>query len=129
MNQDNDKGLPTSGETPPLPEADNRQHYSLVLAEVVFQTKGNKVSSERCQLFSRAEVDIFPAARLMQIQNSAAAQVRDALQLDEFQAIEVLILGIHPLGRMSEEEFHHPQDKPETPAKQDSNNVVDLRRT
>ncbi|WP_199097263.1 hypothetical protein [Dyella sp. ASV21] len=81
-----------------------RYRYSLVLAEVIFSTKKG-VSTHRVQLFSKADVDTFPAQRLQQLQNSAAMQVRNDVEDESFKALEVVLLNILPLGEMSDEEF------------------------
>lgn len=78
--------------------------YSLVLAEVIYSTdKG--IASHRCQLFSKADVLNFPAARLGQLQNSAAHQVQAQVNEKSFQAIEVIIHNILNLGWMTDVQF------------------------
>lgn len=122
MNNDND--LTPTGRTPSEPEVqelpaktttdaaacltqqDGPQQfcYSLVLAEVIFSTdKG--VGSQRTQLFSKADVPNFPAARLGQLQNSVAHQVQGQVSDKNFKALEVVILNILPLGWMTDEGF------------------------
>lgn len=118
---------------PPPPPADMpvRFNYSLVLAEVIFSTvKG--VGSHRVQLFSKADVPTFPAARIGQLQNSAAHQVMTQVPDKDFKALEVIFLNVINLGWMTEEEFGvtlpGAPDAPAEPSVGSSNNVVPLQR-
>lgn len=144
MNQDDtNHGLPEPTETPPMPESHRTEPeppklfcYSLVLAEVIFQTEKG-VASQRCQMFSKADGVTFPAARLGQLQNACAHQVQEQVQAKTFKALEVILLNILPLGWMSDEEFwgakeNIPGAQPGTPVQDSSNNtgvVVPMRRT
>lgn len=78
--------------------------YSLVLADVIYNTEKG-IGSQRCQLFSKSLTDTFPAARLGQIQNSAAHQVKSMVNAKQFKAVEVILLNIQPLGWMTDLEF------------------------
>ena len=124
----------------PAPEEAQRFTYSLVLAEVVYQA-GKTITSHRVQLFSKADVATFPAARLGKLQNSAAHQVQNEVTEKDIKVLEVIILNILPLGWMTDEEFwgsraaipganatmqESPKPNP-TPSIHD--NVVSLKRT
>jgi hypothetical protein len=113
--------------------------YSLVLADVIFQTDKGGVGSQRCQLFSKSDVPTFPAARLAQLQNSAALQVKEQVGDKSFVALEVMLLNIQDLGYMSDIGFWGSKAAvpgPEKPAEPqeptnkagDSDNVVTIRR-
>lgn len=128
-----DAGMPDCVEqsAPPAPLF----HFTLVLAEVIFDTdKG--IRTHRCQLFSKADTVAFPAGRLAQVQNSAAAQVAAELGDKSFKAIEVVLLNLLNLGWMTDEVFWGSQAAiPKAPEvvlagvpQTDSNNVVPLKR-
>lgn len=121
----------------PEPKPVTHFNYTLVLAEVIYRTAGNNVGSRRCQIFSKADVATFPAARLSQIQNSAASQVSSEVNGKGFQALEVVILNLLPLGWMTDVEFWgsaaNIPGREETPAPMagelgDTDNVVPLQR-
>lgn len=80
-------------------------HYTLVVAEVIFDVDG-EVGSQRIQSFSKSDTMNFPAARLKQCQNVSALQAKQNLVgAPNFQALDVIILNLHPLGWMTDEEF------------------------
>jgi hypothetical protein len=115
----------------PSPDAEPVFYYSLVLAEVIFSTIEG-VTSHRCQLLSKADVPVFPANRLAQIQNSAANQVQGEVKAKDFKALEVILHGILPLGQMTNKQFWGSQGQPTeaspTAAAPQVDNVVPLQR-
>ncbi len=96
-------------ETPETPNPTAQPSYfSLILAEVIFQTEDG-IASRRVQFLSQSLEDLFPADRLTQLQNSAAHTVREQLKgPKQYQVHEVLLLSIIPLGRMTQVEFFGP---------------------
>lgn len=112
--------------------------YSLVLAEIIYQTKKG-IQTHRVQLFSKADVLTFPASRLGQLQNSAAHQTKNEVGGEDFKVLEVVILNILSLGWMTDEEFWGSKDNipgtenvaPEgqaEPTAPSTGNVVSLKR-
>lgn len=81
--------------------------FYMILAEVVYTVRGQPQIYRR-QFFEKSDTQVFPAGRLQLIQNSAALQMRSSLPPEDqehFVAIDVLLMAIHPLGLMTEDEF------------------------
>ena len=115
-----------------LNQEEPKFYYSLVLAEVIFQTEKG-VSSHRIQLFSKSNIEGFPANRLSQLQNSAAHQIQEQVQgavsYKQFKALEVLLLNILPLGYMTDSQFWETTSIPDpAPTGGDGDKVVPLTR-
>lgn len=91
-------------------DLNQKMYFHLVLADVVFSTvKG--VTSHRTQFMTQSPEEGFPAARIHQLQNSAAMTVRQKLNAKEaasFHVHDVLILSLAPCGHMTNEEFYGP---------------------
>jgi hypothetical protein len=89
--------------------ADDKMYFHLVLADVVFETKRGGVTSHRTQFITQSKVCEFPAARIHQLQNSAALTVRNKLEPKDaigFQTHDVLLMAITPCGYMTTNEFY-----------------------
>lgn len=95
-----------------LPEAlsiSTPKFFHLVLADVVFQTKRAGVSSMRTQFITQSDVTDFPATRISQLQNSAAATIMQKMtpkEAEGFKVHDVLFLAITPCGYMMQEDFY-----------------------
>jgi len=100
--------------TPPAPEGQTldlggKMHFHMVLADVIFETKRGGVTSHRTQFMTQSPVNEFTAARIHQLQNSAAATVREKLQGrrgEGFKVHDALFLAITPCGYMTNAEFY-----------------------
>lgn len=104
--QNQDTQAPVLDDTTP-----QKFYFHLVLADVVFETKRGGITSHRTQFMTQSVVDEFTAARIHQLQNSAAATVRQKLtarQADGFTVHDVLFLHIHPCGLLTNAEFYGP---------------------
>jgi hypothetical protein len=86
------------------PEA--ADHYTMVLAEVLFVADDGGVNSRRVQFFAASDITFFPAHRLRQIQNTAANKVKaETGGGPAFQVLEVYLLNLTPLGQMTNSRF------------------------
>lgn len=117
------------------------RYFSLVYAEVMFETHNKQIQSRRVQFLSQSAEATFPSARILQLQNSAALQVRNQLgsRADRrYHVHEVLLINIIPLGLMSHTDFYGQGVTAEVnvsnvdavgsdPAPIDPTNVVPLR--
>ena len=82
-------------------------YYFLILVEVVFKTSDGVAVLKR-QLFEKGFIQEFPAHRIHRINNIACLQIKQSLpqELQEsFQALDAVVLGIIPLGCMTEDQF------------------------
>lgn len=112
-------------------KTDEKMFFHLILADVVFETKRGGVTSMRAQFITQAATDEFPAARIAQLQNSAALIIRERLPVKDaigFKTHDVLLLTVHPCGHMTTNEFYanvgeSKEDIPE-PEKTQPSNVV-----
>ena len=114
---------------------DEKMFFHLVLAEVVFQTKRGGVTSMRTQFITQSTVNEFPAARIYQLQNSAAYAIREKLEPKDmigFKTHDVLLLNVTPCGHMTTNEFYQnvgesKEDQPQ-PEKVPTADVVPFDR-
>ena len=83
-------------------------YWTMVLAEVLFMADG-QMQVLKQQFHSKSNLDHYPAQRLKQLQQVAIMQVQQNTQgmgiCKDFQPIEVFLLGLVPLGLMSDQEF------------------------
>jgi hypothetical protein len=104
----NEETPDTSTDAAPVDLA-GKMHFHMVLADVIFETKRVGITSHRTQFMTQSPVNEFTAARIHQLQNSAAATVREKLtakQADGFKVHDALFLAITPCGYMSNAEFY-----------------------
>lgn len=91
------------------PEIDGvKNHFTLINATVRFRTKMIEQGEEHAQFFSKADMVEFPANRLNQLQNVAAASAKNALpaELQEaFIATSVNFVSFIYLGHMTDADF------------------------
>lgn len=99
-------------DSPPASEADETPppplwHFTLVLAEVVFEARRTGIGSRRVQFFSKAPTSLFPAPRLQAIQQVAAHEATQTFPKEQsIKIIEVILLNMNALGMMTDEEFY-----------------------
>lgn len=87
-------------------------HFHLILAEVIFETERG-ANSMRTQFVTQAPTQDFPADRIRQLQNSAAATIRQQI-IDahkgrvpkKFIVHDVLFLGMNYCGEMTPGAFY-----------------------
>lgn len=100
--------------SPPASEADERPpsplwHFTLVLAEVIFEARRSGIGSRRVQFFSKAPTSLFPAPRLQAIQQVAAHEATQTFPKEgNIKIIEVVLLNMTALGMMTDKEFYGP---------------------
>lgn len=96
---------------------EEKSYFDLVIAEVVFDTDGETLRSQKVQFLTKYEDEVFPVARLTQLQARAAELVASAVPEDvrgKLTVHEIFILGLLPLGHMTDAEFYG-QDASEEP--------------
>lgn len=90
-------------------DLNDKMHFHMVLADVIFETKRGGVTSHRTQFMTQSSVDEFPFNRIHQLQNSAAFSVKEKLgekRAEGFKVHDVLFLHMHYCGHMTREEFY-----------------------
>lgn len=102
-----------------MSEHDNieMRHYALVVAVITFRV-GDKVRMEPAQFFSDADIEQFPAPRLNQMQQTAAAYVKNRQAPEDQDGFEVLSITfqlVRPLGWMTRAQFFGSVPVPAVP--------------
>jgi len=95
--------------TPKPLDLSAKMHFHMVLADVVFETKRGGVSSHRTQIMTQSDLLEFPAARIHQLQNSAAHTIKEKLgsgRSEGFKVHDVLFLNMHYCGHLTHEQFY-----------------------
>lgn len=80
-------------------------HFHMVQAEVVFDSDQG-IRSHRLQMPTKSDTQNFSGRRLTVLQNAAAHQVRQLIETEKFNVLEVYIHALIPLGYMSDFEFY-----------------------
>lgn len=99
-------------DSPPASEADEAPppplwHFTLVLAEVIFDARRSGIGSRRVQFFSKSPTSLFPAPRLQAIQQVAAHEATQTFPKEgNVKILEVILLNMSALGMMTDEEFY-----------------------
>lgn len=96
---------------------EEKSYFDLVIAEVVFDTDGKTLRNQKVQFLTKFDEEVFPVARLTQLQARAAELVSNACPEEERGKLtvhEIFILGLNSLGYMTDAEFYG-QDAPEEP--------------
>lgn len=82
-------------------------YFTLVTAQVVFVANGEVQMITRSQFGSSPDPE-FTARYLLQLQNNMAYQVKQQIEAQGAtfdKALDVIILALAPLGRMTHEDF------------------------
>lgn len=90
---------------------DQKNYFSMVLAEVVFSIPTQGIQVVRRQIIEKSDVATYNTRHLSMIQNRAAQEVANTIPEEYREAIEfhdVLLGNIIPLGYMTDEEFFGP---------------------
>lgn len=106
-----------------------KMHFHMILADVIFETKRGGITSHRTQFMTQSPTLDFPGDRIMQLQNSAAATVKQKIgpgRNEGFKAHDVLFLTITYCGHMTKEEFYGPGQTTEAvPTEADTTSYVE----